>query len=107
MGEAGRPPTQDSKPESLALAVAGVLVQVGCLTVIVLLAALAGGLWLDTQFNSRPLFTLFLVLGSVPITVYLLFRIVLSGMKRLQPTNQSPLDETAGEHEEADGGENP
>lgn len=107
MGEAGRPPGQDSKPESLALAIAGVLVQVGCLTVIVLLAALAGGLWLDTRFNSRPLFTLFLVLGSVPITVYVLFRIVLSGMRRLQPTNQSPVDETAREHEEADSGENP
>jgi uncharacterized membrane protein len=107
MGEAGRPPTQDSKPESLALAVAGVLAQVGCLTVIILLAALGGGLLLDTRFNSRPLFTLVLVLGSIPVTVYLLFRIVISGMSRMQQANRPREDRASGGHEEAEGGENP
>jgi hypothetical protein len=107
MGEAGRPPTQDFQPENLALAVAGVLLQVGCLTVIILLAALGGGLLLDTRFNSRPLFTLVLVLGSIPVTVYLLFRIVLSGTKRLQQANRPREDQASGGHEEAEGGENP
>jgi len=106
MGEAGRPPTQDTQPESLALAVAGVLVQVGCLTVIILLAALGGGLLLDTRFNTRPLFTLILVLGSVPVTVYLLFRIVLSGMKRMQQANRPREDQASGGYEEAERGKN-
>jgi MFS-type transporter involved in bile tolerance (Atg22 family) len=86
---------------------AGVLVQVGCLTVIVLLAALVGGLWLDTRFNTRPLFTLIFVLGSVPITVYLLFRIVLSGMSRLQQATQPPEKLNGGGSEEAERGKNP
>ncbi|TFH34808.1 MAG: AtpZ/AtpI family protein [Anaerolineales bacterium] len=107
MGEAGRPPTPSSQPGSLALAIAGVLVQVGCLTVIVLLAALAGGLWLDTRFDTRPLFTLLIVLGSVPITVYMLFRLVLSGMNRLQQSNQPPEPHQAMGSEEAERGKNP
>lgn len=107
MDEAGRPPTQAQKPESLALAVAGILAQVGCLTVIILLAALGGGLLLDNQFNSRPLFTLLLVLGSVPITVYLLFRIVLSGMKRMQQVNRPRKEKDFGGQEEKPSGENP
>lgn len=107
MDEAGRPPTQARQPESLALAVAGVLAQVGCLTVIILLAALGGGLLLDTQFNSRPLFTLLLVLGSVPVTVYLLFRIVLSGMSRMQQVNHPREQTTSGGLEEKEGGGNP
>ncbi|MGD8634594.1 MAG: hypothetical protein PVF85_13555 [Anaerolineales bacterium] len=107
MDEAGRPPSQAQQPETLALAVAGVLVQVGCLTVVILLAALGGGLLLDSQFNSRPLFTLLLVLGSVPITVYLLFRIVLSGMNRMQQGNRPRKEKDDGGHEEEASGENP
>ena len=107
MGEAGRPPTQHSQQSPLGLAVAGVLVQVGCLTVILILVALVGGLWLDTRFNTRPLFTLLLVLGSVPITVYLTFRIVLSGMKRMQHANHPPVTDKVRGSEEAERGKNP
>ena len=107
MGEPGRPPTQSSTPESLALVAVGILARVGFLTVAILFAALGGGLLLDAQFNSRPLFTLLLVVGSIPVTVYLLFRIVLSGTKNLQQANRPHIDENSGEQEETEGGENP
>lgn len=107
MGEADKPPTQNFQPGSLALAVAGVLAQVGCLTVIVILVTMVGGLWLDTRFNTRPLFTLLSVLGSVPITVYLLFRIVTSGMKRMQYANYPPETQNVRGSEEAERGKNP
>jgi len=106
MGEAGRPPTQESQPGPLALAIAGVLVQVGCLIILVILAALGGGLFLDTRFNSRPLFTLLLVLGSIPITFYLLLRIVRSSTKRLQQASHTRADRTSAGREEAEGGKN-
>lgn len=63
----------------------GLLGQVGCLTVIVILAALAAGMWLDRQFGTRPTFTLILVLGSIPVSIYLMVRVLQSGMNRIQP----------------------
>jgi F0F1-type ATP synthase assembly protein I len=91
----------------LALVAVGILVQVGFLTVVILFVALGGGLLLDTHFNTRPLFTLLLVVGSIPVTVYLLFRIVLSGTKNLQQANRPHQNENSGEQEETEGGENP
>jgi uncharacterized membrane protein YedE/YeeE len=77
-------PSQEPRPPDLPLALAGLLGQVGCVTLLVILAALGIGLWLDSQLDSRPLFVLVLVLGSVPVTIYLMVRIVLTGMARIQ-----------------------
>ncbi len=63
---------------------AGVLGQVGCLTLLIILAALVAGLWLDNQFHTRPLFVLILVLASIPVTLVLMFRLVLSIAPRLR-----------------------
>lgn len=83
---------------ALAIAVAGLLGQVGCLTVLIIAIALAAGLWLDTQVDTRPLFTILFVLGSVPVTLYVMVRLVLSGMARVQP-------ETSGAGKSAGGDE--
>jgi hypothetical protein len=77
-------PSQEPRPPDLPLALAGLLGQVGCVTLIIIFAALGIGLWLDSQFDSRPIFILILVLGSVPVTIYLMVRIVLTGMARIQ-----------------------
>ncbi len=71
------------RQSALALAVLGLLGQVGCVTALVILAALAAGLWVDAQLDTRPVFTLAMVLASVPLTLYLMIRIVLGGMDRL------------------------
>lgn len=87
--------------QALAIAVAGLLGQIGCLTLILIAVALAGGLWLDTQFNTRPLFTIILILGTVPITLYLMVRMVLGGMSRLQIRPEPiEVDQTSNEEED-------
>lgn len=68
----------------MALAVGALLGQVGCVTLVVILVALAAGLWLDNQLDSRPLFTVLLMLGSVPVTIYLMIRIVLAGASQFE-----------------------
>jgi hypothetical protein len=68
---------------ALTLTLAGILGGVGCLTVVIVLVAIGAGLWLDNQFNTRPLFTLGLVLGSVPLTIYLMVRIILKFAPRI------------------------
>lgn len=72
------PPVQPT--DSLALA--GVAGQAGCVTLIVVAVALAAGLALDSQLGTRPYITIVLVLVSVPVSLYLMIRTVLTGMAR-------------------------
>jgi len=76
---------QDPKPRDagMPLALAGLLGSVGCVTLVVIFVALGVGLWLDLQFDSRPLFTVVMVMASIPVTIFLMVRIVLEGMQRI------------------------
>ncbi len=82
----------------MALAVGALLGQVGCVTLVVILAALVAGLWLDRQLDSRPLFTVLLMLGSVPVTIYLMIRIVLAGASKFERMT-GPVPTSAQEEE--------
>jgi len=66
------------------LALASMMSQVGCVTVVIILGALVIGLWVDSQFDTRPLFTLVFLLGSIPISLYSLVRVALSTAAQMQ-----------------------
>ncbi len=106
MRQAASAPDPDQRQQALRLALLGVVGQVGCLTLAIVGVALGAGLWLDARFATRPLFTLVFVLGSVPLTLYLMVRIVLSAAPRLQV----PAGRAAGGvelKENVEGGERP
>jgi len=84
MTQESRAPELERTRQALKMALLGVIGQVGCLTLLIILIALVAGLWLDGQFHTRPLFTLILVLASVPVTLFVMFRLVLSIAPRLQ-----------------------
>lgn len=84
MQQADRGPESDQAQVRLAASLASVLGQVGCITLLLVAVALAGGLWLDDRLGTRPLITVVLVLGSVPVTMFLIVRIVLRTTARLQ-----------------------
>jgi len=67
---------------------ATVVGQVGCFTPIIILGALFAGLWLDRQFETKPLFTILFIVGSAPISIYVLYRIVRSATAKLKIGNQ-------------------
>ena len=81
------------------LALASVVSQVGCVTVVVIMGALIVGLVLDKTFDTRPVFTLLLLLGSIPVSLYLLVRIAFSTAARFapppseKPKNELPKEE--------------
>lgn len=60
----------EKPPISFALnrSVLKLAVKVGCLTLIIVLFALSAGLWLDRRFDTRPLYTIILILASAPVT---------------------------------------
>jgi formate hydrogenlyase subunit 4 len=79
-------PTDPSRPlRSLNITLALVTGQVGCLTILIIFAALFVGRWLDAQFGSSPLLTIVLMVGSVPITLILMFWVVKSVTARYGP----------------------
>jgi hypothetical protein len=56
--------------------------------------ALFAGLWLDAQLGLRGPFTVGLVIISVPITLFVVFRIVLGLLQRIEPPpkDKQPTD---------------
>lgn len=67
---------------------ATVVGQVGCLTPLILLGALFAGLWLDRQFDTKPLFTILFIVGSAPVSVFVLYRIVRVATAKLKIDDQ-------------------
>lgn len=63
----------DGKNQNVINTVLIVLVgQVGCLTLIIILASVFGGLWLDQTFHTKPLFTLIFLFAGIPLSVVLM-----------------------------------
>jgi len=103
MSQDGTAPDKDHALRALQMALLGVIGQVGCLTLVIILVALVAGLWLDNQFQTRPLFTLILVITSIPVTLYLMVRVVLSFAPRIQKLSKKAAG--ADLQEELKGGE--
>ncbi len=58
--------------------------QVGCLTLIIILASVFGGLWLDKTFGTKPVFTLALLIVGVPVSVIVMIVIARKTLARLK-----------------------
>ncbi len=75
-----------NRPEGIAknLALAGMLSQVGCVTVVIVVGALLLGLWVDSIFKTRPVFIVVFLLLSIPVSLYSLVRVALSTAAQFQ-----------------------
>ena len=62
--------------------------QIGFVIVVIILAALGLGLWMDSRFGTRPWFTLGLVLASIPVSLVVLVRVAMSVAMRATATNR-------------------
>jgi F0F1-type ATP synthase assembly protein I len=66
------------------LTLAALAGQVGCFTLLIVLGAVLGGLYLDHRFGSRPWFTLILVIGSIPISLAVMFFVSQAAIRRIK-----------------------
>jgi hypothetical protein len=57
--------------------------EVGCLTLFIVILALVVGLWLDRTFGTRPMFTILLLLGSAPFSIFLTFWVATRSIKKM------------------------
>ncbi len=89
-------PQPKSSQYWLNLTLAGVVGQVGCLTLVIILVAVFGGLWLDAQFQTKPVITLVLVFVSIPISLILMFVIARSATAKIKANLEKQREEEAG-----------
>ena len=66
------------------LALAAIAGQAGCLTLLIVLTAVLFGLWLDSQFQTRPILTIILVIASIPVSVISMYFLVRAAVSRIQ-----------------------
>jgi len=87
---------------AMNLTLASIAGQVGCLTLVIIFVALFAGLWLDSYLDTKPLFTIVLLIGSVPVTLFLMFRVVRAATSRIKPIQNSGKNETPTIEEDSD-----
>ena len=99
----GAPEQGAGGQHAIAWSIASLMTQVGCVTLFFALAAIGAGLWLNSQLDTRPLFTVIFFLVSVPITFYVLIRLVLHSAGRLEALTNAQRT-TVTTEEKQDGG---
>jgi F0F1-type ATP synthase assembly protein I len=66
-------------------AVTMTVIWVAGLTLIIIFVALFAGIYLDKLLSSKPLFTIVLTIGSIPVTIFATYRVVKAASSRIQP----------------------
>ena len=59
--------------------------QVGCATLLIVFLALFAGIGLDKLLGTKPLFTIILILGSAPLSLFLTFKLAMRAVKSIAP----------------------
>lgn len=77
-------PKTDRKQRILNLTLASIAAQVGIFTLVIVLGAVFGGLWLDAHFHSKPTFTIILLVTSIPISLTVMFLVVRAAVSRIK-----------------------
>lgn len=87
-------PQKKSRQYALNLTLAGVAGLAGVITLVIVLLAMFAGILLDKKFDTNPYFTIGLILGSVPLTLVIMFYFVKAATARIKPPEiKKPLEE--------------
>lgn len=85
----------DKNPQNLLNTLLVVVIgQVGCLTLVVILASVFGGLWLDKTFGTKPVFTLVLLFAGIPLSVILMLVVSRKTLARLKDQYEAKEKDT-------------
>lgn len=80
----------DRKQSLLNITLAVAAGQVGCATLLIILAAVLGGLWLDANFSTKPTFTIILIVISIPISVIVMLFLARAAIGRIKAQADRP-----------------
>lgn len=89
MAPGGKPPEDPRVPAEVSRRAIRLGSEVGFSTLFLILGAVFGGLWLDGLLGTRPLLTLILVLGTVPVSLYLTYRMARKAVKDFEASRKT------------------
>ena len=92
MGLSGDQSEKNRAQKAFNLTLAAVAGQVGCLTLAIVVIALLSGLWLDNMYQTRPLFTIRIMVASIPVTLLLMFWVVRKATSKIKTTPRPNLE---------------
>jgi F0F1-type ATP synthase assembly protein I len=79
------PPGKPDRKQYLTnLTLAGMVGQVGCLTLVIVLGAVFLGLWIDLQLGTKPWFTIGLVLVSIPVSLVVMLLVARAAISKIK-----------------------
>jgi len=76
--------------------------QVGCSTLLIVILSVFGGLWLDRVFDTKPIFTIFFILGSAPLALVITYWMAKRSIQNM-PSTPPDKKETQTNKEEVSG----
>ncbi len=76
-----------------------VIAQVAVLTLLTIIGALFGGLFLDQVLSTKPLFTVLLLLASFPALLYIIYRVALRAVADIHRAAQTQSKTPGGKEE--------
>jgi hypothetical protein len=79
--------------------------EVGCLTLLIVFAAVFGGLYLDKLLGTKPVLTIIFVLGSAPLALALTFWVAMRAVKRYAPPKSPASAQPGKTYDEEDNSE--
>jgi F0F1-type ATP synthase assembly protein I len=74
----------EKKGNTRNLVIAALVGQVGVLTLVIILAAVFGGLALDARFDTKPWFTVGLLVASIPISLFTMIFLVRKAVAKIK-----------------------
>ena len=91
---------QPLKSVSASMPVIALGGQIGCVTLVLVLVAAFGGIWLDNLLGTKPFLTIFLVLGAAPLSLFLTYKMAVHAINKVNlPPVQDEKTETVKEDE--------
>jgi multisubunit Na+/H+ antiporter MnhG subunit len=93
MTQPDKTPGDENRQLAFSMALAVVLGLGGLLTLLIVMGALLTGLWLDNNLNTRPLFTILLMIVSAPVSIYLMYRVAMYGISKMTPASKNSQGE--------------
>lgn len=89
-------PENSKKTKSYNMLIAALAGQVGCLTLVIVIAAVLGGMALDARLGTKPWFTLGLLLASIPVSLVLMFFIARKTISKIKTNKPDASKEEEG-----------
>jgi F0F1-type ATP synthase assembly protein I len=87
-------PTEKArKRNTYNLLIAALAGQVGCLTLVIIIAAVLGGMSLDAHLGTKPWFTIGLLVVSIPISLVLMFFIARKTVSKIKTSKSEGVIE--------------